>query len=321
MNKYRNRILLLAIPFYCFLLSGCRNEKERLPQITGSFVSSVGSSSVFIGTIIADDIDFPVTQRGVYWGKSDNLLVSGNKISGIPEWGEQFISVKGLEPGTQYFIMAYATNNAGTVYGNKLSFTTLNGVSDIDGNLYNIVAIGDQVWMQENLHVTKYRNGDPVTRSHTGDEWTSRNTEAYCIYNDMENDATYGGLYNWYAVTDSRLLCPTGWHVPSGSEWTELEDYLGGASVAGGKMKEQGSINWDIYNIAAINSSGFTALPAGTVGYNGYSYYRDYSAFFWSPQQINQDSASFLQIKLGSGKLFEGSEEKHYGFSVRCVKD
>ena len=119
-------------------------------------------------------------------------------------------------------------------------------VTDVDGNVYKTVKIGNQVWMAENLKVTHYRNGKPiplVTESNTA--WDTLNTPAYCYYsNDKKNIALYGCLYNVYAMSNSNNICPKGWHIPSDEEWLELVTYLGGFSVAGGKMKEAGTKHW-----------------------------------------------------------------------------
>lgn len=133
-----------------------------------------------------------------------------------------------------------------------------NDVKDIDGNKYTSVKIGTQVWMVENLKVTHYRNGDAISTSGVAED---------AFYNDYNNDAnnsiTYGRLYSWGAVTDNRNIAPEGWHVPSDTEWITLTDYLGGENVAGGKLKEAGTIHWLSPNTGATNESGFTALPGG----------------------------------------------------------
>jgi uncharacterized protein (TIGR02145 family) len=116
-------------------------------------------------------------------------------------------------------------------------------VTDIDGNVYQTVTLGGQVWMAENLKVTRYRNGDPIPCVNDASAWSGLSTGAYCHYNnDFNNAAIYGRLYNWYAVSDSRNIAPGGWHVPTDTEWQTLVDLLGGSSVAGGKMKTTGTI-------------------------------------------------------------------------------
>jgi uncharacterized protein (TIGR02145 family) len=200
---------------------------------------------------------------------------------------------------------------------------SFSNVIDIDGNSYKTLKIGQQIWMAENLKTTKYRNGEAIPTALTDVAWANTTSGAYAIYNnDIANDAIYGKLYNWYAVNDSRGLCPTGWHVPTHDEWTVLIDQLGGLSVAGGKMKIIGTTYWNSPNIGATNESGFGGLPSGD---------RDYLAgqfggithlgYFWSSTDADQTIA--LRTVLFNGSEFAqfGGDPKRDGFSIRCLKD
>ena len=145
-------------------------------------------------------------------------------------------------------------------------------ITDVDGNVYTAVSIGTQVWMVENLKTTKYSNGDLIgtTTPATFDisaEAAPKYQWAYAGFED--NVFRYGRLYTWWAVTDIRGVCPTGWHVPTEDDWTALTTYLGGEDVAGGKLKEAGTTHWWAPNEGATNSSGFTALPGGDRYDNG----------------------------------------------------
>ncbi len=164
--------------------------------------------------------------------------------------------------------------------------STTGTVTDIEGNTYNTVKIGNQWWMADNLKVTKYRNGIDIPNVSINSIWAGLTSGAFCAYNNDTNDEsdTYGYLYNWYAVMWSDLA-PEGWHVPTDAEWTILADYLGGGNVAGGKMKERGFSHWQSSNTEATNESGFVALPAGERGSNGTFYYIGYRAFFWSASE------------------------------------
>jgi uncharacterized protein (TIGR02145 family) len=134
---------------------------------------------------------------------------------------------------------------------------------DVDGNVYNTVTIGAQVWMAENLRTTKYNDGTSIPLVTDSTKWSDLSTPAHCWYNNDKASykATYGALYNWYTVATDNL-CPTGWHVPTTAEWQILKDYLG-SSVDGGKLKESGTTHWKSPNKGATNESGFTALPGG----------------------------------------------------------
>jgi len=195
-------------------------------------------------------------------------------------------------------------------------------VTDIDGNVYNTVTIGDQVWMAENLKVTHYCNGDAIPKVIGDSDWENLASGAYCINDNNDSNAvTYGFLYNWYAVDDSRDIVPEGWHVPTDEEWQTLVDYLGGSGVAGGKLKETGTTHWNSPNGGATNESGFSALPGGYRHHNGRYTNMGYNARFWSStEHDNYDAWNRLLNSYNSG-VYRFSNYLHYGFSVRCVRD
>jgi uncharacterized protein (TIGR02145 family) len=204
-------------------------------------------------------------------------------------------------------------------------------VTDADGNTYTTVSIGTQVWMKENLKTSKYRNGNAITTNLTDVDWQNTTIGAYAIYNnDAANNTTYGKLYNWYAVADARGLCPAGWHVPSDAEWTTLENFLGGASVAGGKMKSTGTIVagtglWYSPNQDATNSSGFTGLPGGGRSGNGASSGGygaiGYSGFWWSSTETSSPNVWGRYLNYFYGFSGRSGNLKRIGSSVRCLRD
>jgi len=191
-------------------------------------------------------------------------------------------------------------------------------VTDIDGNIYNTITIGSQVWMAENLKVTHYRNGDPIPNVTENSAWGALNTGAYCWFNNDETTYKnpYGALYNYYAVTDGRNLAPEGWHVPTGSEWAILVNYLGGESIAGGKLKEAGNLHWVCPNYGADNSSGFTSLPAGDRS----SYFQFVNFGSWTHYWFST-SNSGCQMNSNDSYISSYNYDARFGFSVRCLKD
>jgi uncharacterized protein (TIGR02145 family) len=195
-------------------------------------------------------------------------------------------------------------------------------VTDIDGNVYNTVTIGAQVWMKENLKVTKYRDGTVIGTT-TADISAETSPKYQWACNGAEsNVATYGRLYTWHAATDSRAVCPTGWHLPTDAEWTMLTDYLGGESVAGGKMKEAGITHWNSPNTGADNSSGFSALPSGYRAYYGGFYSANHLGRWWSATEYySSSSAWFRNLSYNYGYADRASSNKGNGFSVRCARD
>jgi len=207
-------------------------------------------------------------------------------------------------------------------------------VTDYDGNKYQTITIGTQTWMAENLKVTHYPNGDLIPHITDNTAWANLNAnntdDAYCFYNN-NNNTDYGALYTYAAAigdnwgrdnADGQGVCPDGWHLPTDAEWTTLTDYLGGESVAGGKMKEIGTTHWKSPNTGATNSSGFSALPGGGRG----SYYGRFHGLggygpWWSATEDNSYSTYRRYLRNDSAEVYRTNDNKSNGLSVRCVKD
>lgn len=332
MSKISNVVLSYVLPIFILLLSvGCGGDDDpagpdntTAPVLTTSTVSAVTQTTAQCGGNITADGGAAVTARGVCWSTSPTPTVANNKTTDGTGIGSFTSFIVGLTANTTYYVRAYATNSTGTGYGSAVSFTTEVSsitVTDIDGNVYQTVTIGTQVWMAENLKVTQYRNGDAIPNVTDQTTWEYLTTGAYCEYdNDLNNVATYGRLYNWYAVNDSRDLAPEGWHVPSDNEWQILIDLLGGATVAGGKMKEAGYSHWDSPNTGATNESGFSVLPGGyRDGVNFYTV--GISAYFWSATERSSIYAWKRFLYNYHSHANRDSHGKRAGFSVRCVKD
>jgi uncharacterized protein (TIGR02145 family) len=195
-------------------------------------------------------------------------------------------------------------------------------VIDLDGNSYNTIRIGTQVWMTENLKTTRYNNGNPIPDITDNTAWGDLTTSGYCWYNNQEaaNKATYGALYNWYTVSIGNL-CPTGWHVPTDAEWTTLTTYLGGAGVAGGKLKEAGTMHWTSPNTGATDETHYTALPGGVRFSNGTFNYFGGLGQWWSVSEYDVNSAMSWDVTYINGSAHGGSCNKKFGTSVRCLRD
>jgi uncharacterized protein (TIGR02145 family) len=218
------------------------------------------------------------------------------------------------------------TPNNGIIFNPNLTYGT---ITDIDGNVYKTITIGSkgmkttQTWMAENLKVTHYRNGVQIPNVTDGSSWNNLNTGAFCWYNNdaAANANIYGALYNWYAVNDSRNIAPTGWHVASNAEWSTLVNFLGGQSIAGGKLKETGTTHWQNPNTGADNSSGFTALPGGYRYFNGTFYTIGYTGYWWNSTEYIPSDAWYWEmfsVNIGLNNL---SFNKGVGLSVRCIMD
>lgn len=205
-------------------------------------------------------------------------------------------------------------------------------VTDIDGNVYHAVKIGTQIWMVENLKVTKYNDGTIIPTVTEGTAWQALTTGAWCNYNnDAANGAKYGKLYNWYAVNTGKLA-PAGWHVPTDAEWTTLNNYVSanlGTSGSVGKALAA-TTDWststgvgEIGNdLTKNNSTGFSALPAGSRYIDGY-FNINYVCNWWSSTQYDYDIGNALRRNMGSDNSVLSSwyYNKEGGLSVRCIKD
>jgi uncharacterized protein (TIGR02145 family) len=194
---------------------------------------------------------------------------------------------------------------------------------DGDGNEYDTLVIGTQVWFSENLKTTKYNNEVSIPLVTDNNQWASTTSAAFCWYNnDPSYKDSYGALYNWWAVNVS-FLCPAGWHVPSKEEWTILIEYLGGEYVAGGKLKESGYTNWLSPNEGASNETGFTTLPGGSryFGDGSFEGIRSIGSW-WTSSTMNDETAAWRVRMFYQNTLAKiGTFNKPNGYSVRCVKD
>jgi uncharacterized protein (TIGR02145 family) len=235
----------------------------------------------------------------------------------------------GLITGTIYYVRAYATNSAGTAYGNQITFGSR--LVDIEGNQYGIVAIGTQTWMTENLRTGTLNTSDVIPNITDNTAWTLLSTMAYSWYNnDAANKPNYGALYNWFAINTGNL-CPTGWHVPSESEFSTLELYLGmdPAEINIGwawRGTDQGTqlksaTGW-LPGQNGTNTSGFTAL-AGGYRYAIDGTFNNYSdlAYWWSSTELDATQAWYRRLDGNQTGVFKGAVQKRGGKFVRCVKN
>lgn len=213
-----------------------------------------------------------------------------------------------------------------TIIGGKSSAVfnpgkTYGTLTDIDGNVYKTITIGTQTWMAENLGTAHYRNGDPIpTGSYA---WNVGTEGAYLNYNnttDKDIIATYGRLYNGYAVFDSRNIAPVGWHIPNYAEWLTLITYLGGLDIAGDKLKETGTAHWQSPNTGADNSSGFTALPGGDHGIFDFELI-GWRGYWWSSTEKGTGDTYFWDLNYDYSGISSIYSSKGFGLSIRCIKD
>jgi len=201
-------------------------------------------------------------------------------------------------------------------------------ITDIEGNSYKTAYIGTQHWMAENLRVSKYNDGTTIPNVMGSSDWANLLTNAWCYHeNKVENNLKYGKLYNWYTVSlinnGYKNICPTGWHVPSSDEWSKLITYLGGSSVAGGKLKEVGTASWGSPNSDATNSSLFSAQGSSSRLEDGYFMGITSHGSWWSSSEINVNDARNLYLTQNNpaAYMYSYGDVKKKGLSVRCIKD
>jgi uncharacterized protein (TIGR02145 family) len=231
-------------------------------------------------------------------------------------------------------LIACQKDNNNNNSGNNTNST--NPITDASGNTYPTVKIGSQVWMAENLRTTKYTDGSNIPVVSNVAEWsatyhTSDKKPMMCWYNNDQVTYTankFGALYNWYAISPAsngnKNICPMGWHVPTDEEWTTLINYLGGESVAGGKMKTVGTQLWQPPNSDATNSSGFSALPSGNRnadGFGGSFFEINATTAYWTSTDIGPFDSWARSLRYDNSNTVRFSANKSYGYSVRCIKD
>lgn len=310
--------------------------KDGIPEITTADITDITTNSAIGGGNIIDDEGLAITARGVCWSLNQNPSIADNKTIDGADYGEFISNLTSLSANSTYYVRAYATNSIGTAYGTQQTFKTYYSyVTDIDGNEYFTVQIGAQVWMAENLKTTKYQNGDLINDGSLVGDYSGESEPKYWFaYNDdLSNIETYGRLYTWYTVDDSRDICPDGWHIPSDSEWNNLQLYLGmspndidliGESDNGisAFLKETGTTYWLSPNVGATNSSGFGALPAGyRRRYNKDFEYLGQRTFFWTSSAYNDANSFYRSLSYDTPNITRTYNLKNYGFSVRCIKN
>ena len=327
MNIHQSNGTVLQIPLNTIdSITYTTPNPGNLATITTTAITSITGSTAVSGGNVSNDGGTLVTQRGICYSTSPSPTTANTTIisgSGIGSFSSNLTS---LTANTNYYVRAYATNSAGTAYGNEVNFTTTAGIISnpgtgvtFDGYTYSSIVLGNgQEWMAENLRSISYANGDPIPNVTDLTQWINLTTGAWSHYNnDSQYENPYGKLYNWYTVADPRNVCPTGWHVPTDAEWTLLSNYLGGDPVAGGKMKSTGTQYWLSPNTGANNESGFSGIPGGLRNPGGFGGINSYGVYWTSTIGLNPKDLDSQSTWLGT--LFPASGT--WGVSVRCVKD
>jgi uncharacterized protein (TIGR02145 family) len=333
----RTTFKIIGIILFFQLIQSCK--KEEVPLLTTSELTEITGPTAISGGIVRDEGSGSVTARGVCWSTDPKPTILDNKTIDSSGIGSFISNLTDLQIGATYNVRAYATNNAGTGYGKTVSFAAV--ILDYDGNLYNAVKIGDQLWTMENLKTTKFNDGTEIPIVTDDNEWSDLTTPGYCLYenNVIANKNRYGALYNWYAVNTLKL-CPTGWHVPTDNEWSLLENYLivngfnYDGSLVGNKIAKAlaSSTGWNPSDMEGAvgntdyadkrNATGFSALPGGVRDANARIFGSIGNFGMWWTATADSPTAAWDRGLANYTSSMAGlNVNKSHGFSVRCVKD
>jgi uncharacterized protein (TIGR02145 family) len=284
--------------------------------------TAVATTSVMLhGLVNAYNNTTDVTfEYGLTNGYGSSITAEESPANGVADHSVSAY-VEGLVAYTTYHFRVKAVSVSGAEFGDDVSFTTTGTVTDIDGNVYNTVVIGTQLWMKENLKVTRYNDNSPIPLITVDVEWATIIGPGYCWYNNNESfyKETYGAMYKWHTIV-SGTLCPTGWHVPSDAEWNSMINYLGGEALAGGDLKEAGTSHWSIPNTGVTNESGFTALPGGArTSLGAFRGIGEYGSWL-TASEFDSELAWERVSRFDNSFVQKNTSKKINGLSVRCVE-
>jgi uncharacterized protein (TIGR02145 family) len=338
-------------------LYGCeRTDRIENPSVSTLEVTEITRQTATGGGIITDDGGGNILSRGLVWSTSENPVIGDNDgiTSEGPGSGQFESNLTGLSPGTTYFVSAYAENESGISYGEPVSFATLQltdgakgKMTDIDGNIYMTVQIGDKEWMAENLSVYQYNNGDPILKGLDNDQWRNTTSGALSVYpyelidglnSESEVVQKYGVLYNWYAVGTGKL-CPAGWEVPSDDDWKSLEGYTDSqfnqghqewdrngwrGFDAGQRLRADYDFGFSLKDdtwipVRGSDDFGFSALPGGFRNFVGPHHEAGSYGYWWSRTEEGEELALMRSMGVVSF-IRRVSPGKNNGFSVRCIR-
>jgi len=317
-----------------------------LPILTTAAVTEIKHFTAKCGGNVTDDGYSFILEKGVCWSKSPGPTIENDKTTEGDDKGSFISTIIMLSPQTTYYARAYATNAAGTAYGNEVVFTTKSFIGNLtdnrDDHVYKFVEINGKKWMTENLAYLPEVSPSNVSSSQTPHyyvyDYQGSNVEDAKA---LSNYSVYGVLYNWTAAMAGAKsndanpgaiqgVCPDGWHLPSDSEWKELEIFLGMSPYdanltgqrgdIGGKLKEEGTEHWHPPNTGAINTYSFTALPGGTRNYDNNFFSLSYTGYWWTSTEYDVTYAYNRILDYAFPSIYRNYPPKHQGLSVRCVE-
>ena len=335
-------ILFIGLLYLSLLVLSysCAKKKNTIPSFQKEKITEITSQSAIFEGVINNPDEFQMGTYGVIWSLnhiSDSYSSGGVQLDNLYNFEKNYkCIIKNLVPNTKYYLRAYVTGNNGKYHwGEELSFTTLpsettpfnlnksyGSVQDIDGNVYKTIPIGEQVWMAENLRVSKFNNGTPIEQLIVDSVFHNYGNPAWCYYNDdsIQFNNPYGKLYNIYVVNNNKNICPTGWHIPTYDDYLIFKSNLP-TENNGGVLKSTGFNYWNSPNTAATNETGFSAIGGGIRENSTYKYNKEYS-HYWV-----KDNFYMILVGLGYPPNTEiGIDNNNNfnmtnGYSIRCLKN
>jgi uncharacterized protein (TIGR02145 family) len=305
------------------------------PTVTTTAVTNITQTTATSGGSVTADGGATVTARGVCWSTTSSPTIANSHTTDGSGTGTFVSNLTGLTANTLYYVRAYATNSAGTTYGNEVTFTTLSAwqcgdTIQYSGQTYNTVLIGTQCWTEQNLNVGTMIPG-------TQNQTNNSIIEKYCYHDSVSNCTVYGGLYMWnemmqYSTSSgAQGICPSGWHIPTDNDWCSLATFLDpsincntsalNTNNAGGQMKESGTNHWNPPNTGATNSSGFTALGGGRKNLGNYWFYLKQVGEFWTSNLMDSSDPYFYSMDYNFAGIARGWQTINNSTSVRCIKN
>lgn len=340
-NLVSSRHFIIMLGAMIMLSLACTKEETKkdptpvpkvAPEVTTAVITNITQTTATGGGEVTKEGTSLVTMRGICWDTLQNPTIENSHSSNGSGLGAFVSQMSGLTGETVYYVRAYAISDVDTVYGAEVSFETEQipftcGMSvKYEGKSYRTVQIGTQCWFKDNLDVGGFIMSVPTANVHS-DVYDNNVIEKYCYNNVPENCNTYGGLYDWdemmgyTTAAGAKGICPEGWHIPTDDEWVILTSFLGGSSVAGGKLKSTGTTHWNTPNIGASNSSGFTALPGGQRSDMGAAFNLNTYGYFWSSTTGATNTAYFISLYFNSQISTRNNYDRKFGFSVRCLQN
>lgn len=315
-NAFKALVVLAAIAIG---FTSCNKEEDLLaPEMGETKIMYITDNTATLKAELIDEGDENVSDNGVCWSTSPEPTIDDNSVE-ASDYEDFFTAeLEELTEDTEYYARGYATSDAGTSYGQEITFSTTSPVQDIDGNEYPTVQIGDQIWMAENLKTTTFNDGSSIPNVTDGDTWSELTSAAYCWWENDTEEANdhWGAMYNYYTVAAGNLA-PDGWHVPTEDEWDVLKDFIDGD---GDKLKHTGSTTFGDNNQTSFNAymAGYRHSTAGSF------YSRGDETYFWIAGEEPSSTTTVTYavfLKEESKSIEHDANYMSRGFSVRCIKD